>query len=267
LQRFVLAKFESGKSWESCDLYRNLMSKIFAMAKRWGYFSGDNPSQGIELPEKKPVREKHALTPEQIPQLLSVLREPARTMVHLAILTGLRIGEILGLRWRDLDLVNGLITVEQACYRGLIGLPKTRGSRRTLPLPQELVGVLKAFYKRSAPQSPDQLVFRTRNSTPLGDTNLLHRHLKPAGQKIGAPWLSWHTFRRTHATLLPRVGASMKDVQMQLGHSKLSTTSIYVQPMPEYQRDAVERLAQLVTNGDEFGQKTAFPRMLTGRTQ
>jgi site-specific recombinase XerD len=68
------------------------------------------------------------------------------------------------------------------------------------------------------------------------------------------PWLSWHTFRRSHATLLQVAGASLRDTQAQLGHSKMSTTlEIYTMPTPAHLREAVENLTRLVTNGDEFG--------------
>jgi integrase len=88
---------------------------------------------------------------------------------------------------------------------------------------------------------------------PYSDTNILHRHLKPAGRKISAPRLSWHTFRRTHATLLQLAGGSLKDAQAQLGHFRLSTTlEIYTIPLPTHQREAVAKLSQLVTNSDEF---------------
>jgi integrase len=87
----------------------------------------------------------------------------------------------------------------------------------------------------------------------LNDTNLLHRFLKPAGQQIGTPWLSWHTLRRTHATLLLASGASAKDTQAQLGHSRIGTTmEIYAQAVPSHQRTAVENLSRMVTISDEF---------------
>ncbi len=265
LQMFVLEKYREGQSWECCDHYRNLMSKIFTTAKKWGFFPGDNPATGVELPEKCSVREKHVLTPEQVSNLFGILREPARTMVLLGILTGLRVGEILGLRWGDIDFLSGQLRVQQAIYRGTTGTPKTQGSRRTLPLPETLKSALERFYGQSEKRAKHDLVFQTRNGTPYSDTNLLHRDLKPAGQKIGAPWLSWHTLRRTHATLLQLAGGSLKDVQAQLGHTKLSTTNdIYIQPLPAHQRAAVENLAQLVTNGDEKGQ---FAGRLPGATQ
>jgi integrase len=139
LQQFVLQKMESGLGWESANHLRNLMSKIFETAKKWNYFQGNNPAIGVSLPEKNPVREKHALQENQIALLLSQLKEPVRTMVLLGILTGMRIGEILGLRRKDVNFPSGQIRIEQACYRGLLGSPKTKGSRRTLPLPTGLV--------------------------------------------------------------------------------------------------------------------------------
>jgi Phage integrase, N-terminal SAM-like domain len=83
IQRFVLAKMQSGLSWEYADHFRNLLSKLFETAKKWGYHSGSNPAAGVELPEKTPVREKHILEFGQIPGLLKELKEPGRTMVHL----------------------------------------------------------------------------------------------------------------------------------------------------------------------------------------
>jgi integrase len=97
------------------------------------------------------------------------------------------------------------------------------------------------------------LVFQTRNGTPFSDTNLLHKYLKPAGRKLGMPWLNWHTLRRTHATLLQHAGATLREAQAQMGHAKMSTTlEIYTITIPAAQRKAVENLSVLVTNGDEL---------------
>jgi integrase len=127
----------------------------------------------------------------------------------------------------------------------------------------------KAFFKLAAKGLKSQSwliargdIFRVDHSDASGNSQrfrdvdtFLHRHLKPAGQKIGTPWLNWHTLRRTHATLLQAAGASLRDAQVQLGHSKMSTTlEVYTVPIPAHLREAVENLSQLVTNGDEFGQ-------------
>lgn len=262
LQSFVLQKMDSGSGWEVCNHLRNLMSKVFESAKKWGHYAGENPASGVELPEKIPVHEKHALTAEQSKRLLAVLPEPVRMMVQTGILTGLRVGEILGLRWQDVDFPNRLIRVQQAVYRGSLGSPKTKGSKRTLPLPEPLAVALER-HRQDSPQTGG-LVFSTSAGTPYSDTNLLARHLKPAGKQIGTPWLGWHTLRRTHATLLSQSGASPKDAQAQLGHAHISTTmDIYTQPTPAHQREAVEKMAQLVTNGDELA---IWPQMQNQQT-
>jgi integrase len=95
---------EGGLSWATCDHLRNLMFKVFTTAKKWNFFLGQNPALGVELPENNVVREKHALTPSQILQLLALLKEPCRSMVLLGLLTGLRVGEILGAGGNRFDL-------------------------------------------------------------------------------------------------------------------------------------------------------------------
>ena len=204
----------------------------------------------VELPEKKAVRQRHVLLPEQIPTLLAALEEPVRTMVFVGVLTGLSVGEILGLRWTDVNFRFGEVRVAQACYRGLIGTPKTKSSRRTLSMPELLRAELRRLSEK--PASGEHLIFQTRNGTPFGDTNLLHQHLKPVGRKLGMPWLNWHTLRRTHATLLQQAGATLKEAQAQLGHSKMSTTLEIYDLDSAAQRKAVENLSVLVTNGDEL---------------
>jgi integrase len=172
----------------------------------------------------------------------------------------MRVGEILGLRRKDISFVAGQIRIEQTNYRGSFGSPKTKSSKRSLPIPKALAAPLARVCGHYGQTEDETLVFRTCHGTPLSDTNLLHRHLKPVGAKVGAPWLNWHTLRRTHATLLQVAGASLRDAQVQLGHSKMSTTlEVYTVPIPAHLREAVENLSRLVTNGDEFGQKAEEP--------
>lgn len=262
IQTFVLSKFDTGSGWEVCNHLRNLMSKVFASAKKWGHFAGDNPATGVDLPEKVAVHERTALTPEQSKRLLAALPEPVRTMALTGIVAGLRVGEILGLRWQDVDFLNRSIRIQQAAYRGSIGSPKTKGSKRTLPLPESLYVALNRHYDASVQR--DGLVFPTRTGMPFSDSNLLARHLKPVGKQIGTPWIGWHTLRRTHATLLSQAGASPKDAQAQLGHAHMSTTmDIYTQLTPTHQRAAVERMSQLVMNGDELAALQGAPQLET----
>jgi integrase len=249
LQRFIVCKSERRLSWAGCNQLRNLFSKLFVSAKKWNLYMGQNPASEVELPAKQRVRPIKVLMPEQITELLRELREPVRTMVLVAVFTGLRIGELLGLQWQDLDLTKRELRVERAVFRGRVDSPKTRSSIRILPLPSCVIAALRTH--REHKRSSGDYVFSSRRGTPFNDSNLLMRHLKPAGAKIGAPWLGWHTFRRTHATLLQLAGGSVKDAQAQLGHMQIATTlGIYTLPIPEHQRAAVEKLEQLVTDGD-----------------
>ncbi|HMK31428.1 MAG TPA: site-specific integrase, partial [Terriglobales bacterium] len=171
----------------------------------------------------------------------------------LALLTGLRIGELLALSWNNVDFSAGLIRITCGYYRGTMGSPKTKSSRRSVPLPEILKSILLELHQKA--ESPEELIFHTSKGTPYNDSNLLHRELKPAGRKLGMPWLNWHTLRRTHATLFQYAGGSLRDAQAQLGHSKMSTTlEIYTLPIPEQQRAAVEKLSELMANDGKKSQ-------------
>jgi integrase len=159
----------------------------------------------------------------------------------------------LALNWANIDLDAGIIRVTRAYYRGSMGTPKTKSSRRSVPVPEELRLVLSKLRLKAA--NPEELAFPTCKGTPFNDSNLLHRDLKPAGRKLGMPWLNWHTLRRTHATLFQVAGGSLRDAQAQLGHSKMSTTlEVYTLPIPAQQRTVVEKLAGLMADDGKNGQ-------------
>ena len=125
--------FLSGKSKQVAAgtvlTLRNRLSKIFGTAVRWGYLQS-NPAQGAQVPALTDTKERVALTPEQVRALLAELAEPFRTMVLLAVLSGLRRGELLALRWKHVNFLEHSIIVAESVYMGRSAAPKTKASRR-----------------------------------------------------------------------------------------------------------------------------------------
>ena len=259
LQRFIIEKLQQDFSWQTAAHIKNTLSKVLGVAVTWGYIE-DNPARGIKLPPRQLKRERKFLTPEQVQRLFAALPEPGRTIVLVAVLSGLRIGEILALRWKRMDLLSGVIRIRESVYEGRFSTPKTASSRRDLPMAENLKQALITHRSRVRNGGPEDLVFGTKRGTALRSKNLQRRVLLPACDKARIPRIGWHAFRHTHATLLSMLGESLKTAQAQLGHSSLQTTlEVYTHPIPETQRAAVERLEHLLMdpNGPKFGIATS----------
>jgi integrase len=225
---------------------RATFSTVLQAAVERGYLE-KNPAHGIRIREAvtKPARRFYA--PTQIRPLLLELAEPCRTVVYVAVLSGLRIGEILALRWKRVDLLQNTIEVAETFSDGQFGSPKTRSSKRVIPMSSILSSVLESHRTGAIHKEPDDLVFCTLKGTPLNPKNLYNRELAPACDRIKQPRVSWHSFRHTHATLLGDVGGTLKTAQALLGHSDLETTlNIYTHAIPDSQREAVERVSGIL---------------------
>jgi len=223
---------------------RATISTVLRSAMERGYLN-QNPAHGIRLRGTGSRAERRYYGPAEIQKLLPELSEPCQTVV--AVLTGLRIGEILVLRWKRVDMLRGTIEVAETFSDGQFGSPKTRSSRRVIPMSDSLRKTLEAHRSRSTRKDSEDLVFTTPKGTPLNSKNLYNRELAPACDRIKTPRVSWHSFRHTHATLLAEVGESMKTAQALLGHSDLETTlNIYAHALPASQRRAVNRVSEVM---------------------
>jgi integrase len=242
IQVFVTEKMTRQKfSWKTSLHLRNLLSKIFSTAVDWEYVPA-NPASGVKLPPRPLRGQLRFLTTNEVSRLLKALEEPQRTLVLMAVLTGMRIGELLALRWENVDFERKIIRIREAVYEGHNSTPKTQGGIRDIPIGPRLEQALH-HHLRCRRTSDDSLVFPSRKGTHLRPGNLHKRYLHPACAKAELRRFSWHDFRRTHATLLSDMGEPLKTAQAQLGHASLSTTAeIYAQAVPASQRAAVERL-------------------------
>jgi len=158
-------------------------------------------------------------------------------------LTGLRIGEMLGLRWRALDLTNGTLRVLESAFEGQRQRPKAQRALRTIPLGPHAVQVLTDHRQRSTRTGPDDLVFPNRTGEPLRESKLLTRVLQPAAERAGLGRVTWHQFRHVHSSLLNDLGVQVKIAQEQLGHASVQTTlNIYTHVVDGSHRPAIEQL-------------------------
>jgi integrase len=242
LQQFVIGKLRDGYAWETTNHLRNLMSKIFSVAVGWDYLS-NHPVRGVKMPERTLKRAHRFLTMDEVQRLIKASDEPVRTIVVLAAMTGLRIGEILALRWGRINLSAAKLRVEETCYHGHFGTPKSKASRREIPLSSSVVQALIDHRSRHAKSSPGALVFSNRKGGPLASDNLRKRDLHPACARAGLDSINWHVLRHTHGTLLHEIGTPLKVAQAQMGHAHMSTTlQVYTHTSETAQRRAVDLL-------------------------
>lgn len=253
VQALVKMKIEAGYSVQTAVHIRNAISAVFKHAKLKRAYFGDNPAQGVRMPEMV-RKEAHALSFEMGRELLMLLLPAVRTMALLSMTTSLNVAEMLALRWKRLNLTNEMIVVgaevlkpyclvvRENCYEGKFGSVKAKSRRRDVPLSRTVVNALLELKAKSKWTSPEDLVFASRKGTPLNERNLLRRVLKPAGVKLGIPWLSWHVFRHTHATLGEEIGMALSDRQAQMGHGDVRMTLHYTHSDLNRRRQAIEAM-------------------------
>ena len=250
VQELVRRKIEAGYSAQTAVHIRNTISAVFNHVKLKRAYQGDNPAQGVRMPEMK-RKEAHALRFEQARELLSGLKSPTKEMALTSMLTGLNVAEMLGLRWKRVNLTDGAVlaggealppyclAVRENYYRGEFGSVKAPSRRRIVPLCARLVEALQAHRERSSRTGSDDLVFSTKTGKPLSERNLLRRQLKPVGTDLGMPWLSWHVFRHTHATFGEEIGMALSDRQAQMGHGDVRMTMHYTHSDLERRRKSI----------------------------
>lgn len=199
----------------------------------------DNPTDGV-TPPKETAREIEPLTLQEAERLLKCARNTRyEALFALALGTGLRWGELAGLRWGDVDLSAGTLQVKRivAEARGqiLVQEPKTKAGRRRVPIPGFAAGALRDHRsKQSAPPHPRKGNFHAE-------------HWQPLREKAGVPRARFHDLRHTTASLLVKRGVHAKIVQSVLGHARFSvTTDLYSHLMDGMQEEAGEALEALL---------------------
>jgi integrase len=241
---------------------------ILRMILKWAAEMGKttyNPATGVKLP----APERHDLRVLDEEQTRLFLATAKRYSAHyrlylMATLTGMRQGELLGLRWQDVDLTRGTVTVQQTLYRManakkfggdgvMFRAPKTAHSRRTLALAPVLVEQLLQIRTEQDETRrllgsgyPDlDLVFCQPNGKPHHAHNIAQRDLPRVLKKASLPRIRFHDLRHCHASYLLLVGTPLKVVQERLGHSTAAfTMQTYAHLLPGMEEEASTRVAE-----------------------
>jgi len=237
-----------------------VLSRAFKQAVRWN-LATSNPASCVELP--KYVRpEMQALSPEQAKVFLKkAAKDEHGLLFELALVSGMRPQEYLGLQWSDVDFAAGTVMVRRSLVRRVkgggwfFGEPKTPKSRRTIPLPLYLVRKLQTHrrkqgewkLKRGTKYQNNDLVFATPKGTPLSMRNLERRHFKLLLQNGSLPDIRLYDLRHTCATLLLAAGENPKVVSERLGHASIVLTmDTYSHVLPTMQKSATDKLTALL---------------------
>jgi integrase len=238
---------------------QSLLGAALRQAVRWRILAY-NPAADVEK-VRQPRREMQALGADDAKRFLAAI-EGTRydVLFKLALFTGMRPGEYLGLKWQDLDLKKGAITIQRTLVKSAGGYrfdePKTDRSRRTIPIP---AGVVEALRRHKAEQLKERLklgggweqpdlVFTNEIGGFVERQNLLRRHFRKALKAAGLPaTLRLYDLRHTAATLLLAAGVHPKVASERLGHASITMTlDTYSHVMPDMQREASDKMEELL---------------------
>lgn len=240
---YVALKAESGLSPKTIQNHLLLLNVMLRRAVVWRLIR-TNPISSVDRP-RLAQPEMSVLTEAEIARLATAYDELAaeaseaerpwwqlaKAIVLTALGTAMRRGELIGLRWRAVNLLEAKIEVREAFVRGHFTTPKSKASRRVVELGPRTLAVLEEQWRRTAYRGDDDLVFgHPTKGTPLDTSKLAKRYLKPALARAGIekPFRPFHDLRHTSLTHAAAAGNPQIYVQARAGHSQGSITERYM---------------------------------------
>ncbi len=243
---YIASKSRAGLAVKTVTNHLNFAHGVFQFAIKRGWATS-NPVAATDRP-----RAAHAdpdirfLSSEELEALLravpreDVLGPTDHALFALAAMTGLRQGELVALRWRDIDWTAGVVRVRRNYTRGEWGTPKSRRSSRAVPLADRAASELERHFQRSAYRTDDDLVFcHPHTGNPYDASKLRERFydaMKAAGmqERCGRKGgITFHSLRHTFGTRMAAVGVPMRTLQEWMGHRDFTTTLVYADFAPD----------------------------------
>lgn len=251
VQEFVLTKLEEGKSQKTVKDMIMVLKMLLKFAAKHEYM----PVRQIDI--RFPTERENAVLPvlsksDQKKVMTYVMENFSfRNLgVYICLSAGLRIGEVCALKWSDIDIVRGVISVNRTIQRiyyadgisrhseVVIDTPKTFNSIREIPMTRELLRVMKPLMKIVN----TSFYILTNSSTPV-EPRTYRNHYKRLMEKVGVPPLKFHGLRHSFATRCIESKCDYKTVSVLLGHSNISTTlNLYVHPDMDQKKRCVEQM-------------------------
>ena len=237
-----------------------VLREALSHAVKWGTLVR-NPTDAVDPPRPR-TRPREMWDTDVIHQFLKeATKSPFRDIYNLAVLTGMRRGELAGLRWEHVDLDHGKLSVATTLQRivgkGVVqGQPKTARGRRMLALSHSAVRLMQGVRSRqierrlgAGPAWKDTgYVFTQEDGSPI-DADRISKDFARIVRKAGLPYLTFHGLRHAHATLLLTAGVHPKVVSERLGHSNISITmDIYSHVLPDLQETAAQAIDERLGN-------------------
>ncbi|OFD82700.1 tyrosine-type recombinase/integrase [Bacillus mycoides] len=251
---------EKALSDENIQKVHTLINDSLKKAERWGLIAR-NPAALVDRP-KAVKKELTVWNVEEVRQFLKYAKKSGRYYIAflLALTTGMRQGEILGLRWKDVDFENGCVRITQTLSsdgKDLLPYTKTKSGSRTIDLPEETVTALKKHWlfirgerEKNCSYKNLDLVVCTEFGTPTHKSNI-RRVFKSIIKKAVIPKIRFHDMRHTHATLLLLQGVNPKIVSERLGHADVRITlDTYSHLLPSMQKDTALKFGEMLFGDD-----------------
>ena len=219
------------------------LSQILDMAVAEGKIA-INPARLLFVPKsaKRPVR--RVMNKEEVQRCFAALDQRDRLIVKLAVIGGMRPGEIFALTWGQMKDTHA--EIRQRVYRSVIDTPKTENSYRKAALSSGLVEEIEAWRKTAISKEDDAWVFPSENMTPLGKENVWQRSIGPALKKAGLGWVNFQVMRRSFVSLCKGGGGDVKAIADQCGHDVGVCVDEYMQTSIESKLALVNQLERVV---------------------
>jgi integrase len=237
IEEFIAAKRQEGKAVKGIVNYLGLLHAMFAFAARRGWCTR-NPVALVDKPRGRRNLDIRFLEVEELEALLAATPADDRGMTErvlylTAAMTGLRRGELLALRWQDIDWTAGVGRVRRNYTRGQFGTPKSRRSSRAVPLAQRVRDELELHHQRTHFHEPADLVFCHPQLGVVLDPAKLRKRFQEAARRAGLRPVRFHDLRHTFGTRMAAAGAPLRWIQEWLGHSDYRTTLLYADYAPD----------------------------------